>query len=86
LSFGDVIFYRTNYDQIALPSSERSVSQWFNTSLFNRASAEQRQYDIGTFPSYLEQVRAPGQSQWNDSLFKTFNFSERWKLQFRAEC
>ena len=86
LSFGDVIFYGSSYNQIAMPSSERSVSQWFNTSLFDRASGDQRQYDIRTFPSYLGQVRSPGQSQWNASIFKDFNFTERWKLQFRAEC
>src|SRR5947209_14399745 len=46
LSFGEVIFYGSSYNQIALPSSARSASQWINTSLFDRASAEQRQYDI----------------------------------------
>jgi hypothetical protein len=86
LSFGDVIFYGNSYDQVALPSSARNVSQWFDTSLFDRVSGDQRQYDIRTFPSYLAQVRAPGQSQWNASLFKSFDFTERWKLQFRAEC
>ena len=34
----------------------------------------------------MDAGRAPGQSQWNASLFKTFSFNERWKLQFRAEC
>src|SRR5436305_450331 len=48
LSFGDVIFYGSSHNQIALLSSARSVSQWFDTSLFERASGKQRQYDIRT--------------------------------------
>jgi hypothetical protein len=84
LGFG-VIYYGT-IGQIALPSDQRTVDQWFNTSLFERSSSRQRQYDIRTFPKYFAGIRGPNQSQVNVSLFKTFKFRDRWNLQFRAEC
>jgi hypothetical protein len=85
LGFGDVIL-NGSISQINLPAGQRSVDQWFNTSVFDRASADQRQFDIRTFPLFLSSVRGPNQSQFNLSAFKDFNFTERWKLQFRAEC
>ena len=85
LGFGDAIFYG-NINQIALPDDQRSVDQWFNTALFERSSALQRQYDVRTFPLAFTGIRGPNQSQLNLSLFKNFKFSERWNLQFRAEC
>ena len=85
LAFGDVILYGT-IDQINLPSSQRSVDMWFNTSIFERASAKQLANHVRTFPKYFAGIRAPNQSQVNLSLIKNFAFNEHWKLQFRAEC
>jgi len=86
LSFGDFIFNGTSPDQINVPSDQRSVDQYINTSLFERSSSKQRQFDIRTFPKMFSSVRGPSQLQFNVSAFKDFNFSDRWKLQFRAEC
>ena len=85
LGFGDVIL-NGSISQIALPSGQRSVDQWFNTSVFDRLSGDQRQFDIRTFPKFLSSVRGPNQTQLNISAFKDFNFTDRWKAQFRAEC
>ena len=86
LNFGDVIYNGSNYSQIALSSSDRSPDRWFNTSLFERSSSKQRQFDIRTFPKYISSVRAPNQTQWNGSAFKTVKFEGSLALQFRMEC
>lgn len=86
LSFGDVIFYGSDLTQIALPSGSRSVQQWFSTSLFEKSSSKQRQYDIRTFPQYISSVRGPNQSQLNGSAFKTAKFEGPLSAQFRFEC
>jgi hypothetical protein len=86
LAFGDVLFAGTDPNQINLPSDQRSVSNWFNTLLFVRTPSAQLAQDVRTFPRYFAGVRAPGQSSWNASVFKYFAFTERVKLQFRAEC
>src|SRR5579884_1664996 len=85
LGFGDAIYYG-NIDQIALPDDQRTVDRWFNTALFERSSSKQRQFDIRTFPLAFAGIRGPNQSQLNISAFKNFKFTERWNLQFRAEC
>jgi hypothetical protein len=86
LGFGDLIFTGTNANQISLPSDQRSADMWFNTSLFNRVSSQQLANDLRTFPKYFAGARAPDQSSWDFSLIKYFNFTERLKMQFRAEC
>ena len=85
LGFGDVIL-NGSISQINLPSDQRTVDHWFNTAVFDTVSGDQRQFDIRTFPLFLSSVRGPSQSQFNLSAFKDFNFTERWKMQFRAEC
>ena len=86
LSFGDVIFNGSDYSQIALTPGSRSVDQWFNTSLFEKSSSKQRQFDIRTFPKYISSVRGPNQSQWNGSAFKTVQLERSLAMQFRVEC
>lgn len=85
LAFGDVTFYGT-INQINLPGGQRTVDQWFNTSLFEKSSAKQLASDVRTFPKYFAGIRAPNQQQVNLSLIKTFAFRERVEMQFRAEC
>jgi hypothetical protein len=83
LSFGDVILYSSD---VALASDVRSVNRWFNTSAFETSTGKQLASHYRTFPKYLTGVRGPGQQDLDLSLIKYFNFTERWKLQFRAEC
>jgi hypothetical protein len=53
--------------------------QWFNTSAFAVPAA-------GTFGNLGRNVLiGPGQNNWDASLQKYFNFTERVRLQFRAE-
>lgn len=86
LMWGDVIL-RGNVKDIPLPSDQRSVDRWFNTSVFERDSSKQldQNFQIRTFPHFLPRVRAAGQSKWDFSLIKHFPLTERVNLQFRAE-
>lgn len=83
LLFGDVILYNND---VALTSDQRSVNRWFNTSAFETSSGKQLASHYRTFPKYLSSLRGPSQEDLDLSLIKYFNFTERWKLQFRAEC
>lgn len=85
LAFGDVI-YRGNLKNIPLPANQRTVDRWFNTDGFEKRPSRQAEYAYRTFPRYLSGVRAAGQSKWDVSLIKYFSFTERVRLQFRAEC
>ena len=57
------------------------VSQWFNTACFQPVPDGQiRPGNEGRFV-----IRMPGYERWDISLFKNFQFTERWKLQLRGE-
>jgi hypothetical protein len=58
LTFGNIIF-NGDIHSIGFSSSQRSLSQWFNTSAgFNRSSSQQLVDNIRTFPLALSSVRA----------------------------
>jgi hypothetical protein len=57
----------------------KPCKDWLNPSSFVAA-------DLRTFGNVGKGgVRFPGFYSWDMSLSKTFSFTERWKLQFRAE-
>jgi hypothetical protein len=65
----------------ALPSDQRSISRWFDTSCFVAPPA----FTYGN--SGLEILRGPGLSQVDLALMKNFPlWGERKRLQFRAEA
>jgi hypothetical protein len=85
LTFGNIIF-SGDIHSIALPSSQRSLSQWFNTGAgFNRNPQQQLANNIRTFPLALSGVRSDGVDNWDMSLFKGFRFTERVSFQLRLE-
>jgi hypothetical protein len=62
------------------PAGASQIQQYFNTAAFIPAP-------IGTFGSVGRNTfRGPGYGDVDVSLFKTFFFTERWRLQFRAEA
>jgi hypothetical protein len=65
-----------------LPSSQRSVKKWFNTSAFTNPA----DYQIGTGPRELPATRAPGYTNVNASLTKNFKLWSTGVLQFRVEA
>jgi len=64
-----------------LPSSQRSVKQWFNTAAF----ANPAPYTIGNSPRTLRATRGPNFTNVNASLIKKLSL-EKWTLEMRAEA
>ena len=65
----------------SLPSDQRSQNGWFNTSVFRNPA----NFTIGNAPFTLPSTRAPGLVDVSFSLFKTFSFLERYRLEARWE-
>lgn len=63
----------------SLPSGERSIAQWFDTT----AVAQPPQFTFGNAGRAI--LESPGLTNVNLSLLKNFVITERWNLQFRAE-
>ena len=57
----------------------------FNVSAFDTKAADALQYHIRTFPSMISALRMDGINQWDPSLLKRFQFTERAYLQLRFE-
>ncbi len=86
IGFGDIIF-NGNLHSIVLPPGQRTLSQWFNVNAgFNRNSAQQLLDNIRTFPLALAGLRAGGINNWDISLFKGFQITEKVNFQLRAEA
>ncbi len=85
LNWGNVI-YNGNFTDIALSTSERSVSRWFNTSGFERTASKQLANNIRYFPSRISGARADGINMADLSLFKTFRVKEKLRMQLRGEA
>src|SRR5205823_2551678 len=62
-----------------LPSDQRTLSKWFNTSAFARAMKT-----YGTSPR--NPVDGPGSRTWDMSLSKSFRVKEQHQVEFRAEA
>lgn len=64
-----------------LPSDQRTPVRWFNTEAF----ANPADFTIGNAPRTLPTTRGPGLNDLSFSLFKTFKFRERFRLEARWE-
>jgi hypothetical protein len=85
VSWGNIIF-TGNLDDIALPSSERSVTRWFNTNAgFNKVSTQQLVSNVRSFPLRLDSVRLDAINNMDLSVIKNVTISGEKKLQFRFE-
>lgn len=86
LGFGNVIF-NGDLGNVLLPRDQRSVNQWFNVNAgFERAAAAQLANNLRKFPIRFSGIRGPIQHRWDASAIKNFALTERFRLQFRAEC
>ena len=63
----------------ALPRSQRTLVQWFNTAAFTAAPA----FTSGTEPRYS--LYGPGINNWDASLMRNFPIRERLNIQLRGE-
>ncbi|MFN3326924.1 MAG: carboxypeptidase regulatory-like domain-containing protein [Bryobacteraceae bacterium] len=63
-----------------LAKSERTMNRWFDTSVFSSPA----QWTIGDAGRGL--VWGPGLANWDMTVSKFFNFTERYRLQVRAEA
>jgi hypothetical protein len=70
-----------NGQSARLPSSQRTPSRWFNTSVFSLPPA----YTFGTQGPTSSDLRGQGQNGWNVSLAKRTPIREGVNLEFRAE-
>jgi len=61
------------------PSGGRSPAKWFDTSAVAKPTGF-----VGTAGAY--NMRGPGTSTLDASLFKTFSITEQWKVEFRLEA
>jgi hypothetical protein len=75
-------YYIQRPNRVSNPNvvSSRSVSRWFNTAAFSTAA----QFIIGN--SSRNPVRGPGLQNADLMLSKTFQFTERVAMEFRAEA
>ena len=64
-----------------LPSSQRTINNWFNAACFVNDLVPGTYGDEGT-----DILRADGQQQVNFSLFKQFKISERFRLEVRGDA
>jgi Carboxypeptidase regulatory-like domain len=68
-------------DAVVSGSSQSRLNDWFNTSCFVAPSAS----TFGNLGRTLTSVRTAGIANYDLSVFKAVNITERFKLQFRTE-
>jgi len=85
IGFGNVLYSGVLAD-LVLPYSDRRVEEWFRTDQFERRNTAQLESNLRAFPLRLTGLRADGWNTWDLALFKEVAFSERVKLQLRAEA
>jgi hypothetical protein len=83
LGFGDALLTGTVND-IALPSGQRTVNEWFNVNAFVTNSAVQLSNHLRVLSSLFSGVRQDGQNNLDAMLSRTIHW-ERFQLQFRTD-
>jgi hypothetical protein len=58
-----------------------TVQEWFNTAAF----AQPENYQFGNAPRTMPNLRSPGFNNWDLTAEKWWNWSEKLRVQFRAE-
>ncbi len=84
LGFGNVVMYNSP-QSVPLPSDQRTIDRWFNTSAFEKSTANALSRNIITLSSRFSGIRGPGINMLDMSVIKTTAFTERIKAQLRGE-
>ena len=85
LGFGNAIL-TCPINQIVLPSDQRTITQWFNTTCFNRVSSQQLANNLITLSSLFGGIRGDGIRQVDLSILKNTRLREGLNLEIRAEA
>jgi hypothetical protein len=80
-SFGGGSRPNNNGQSAALPSGERTLERWFNTSVFSQPEP----FTFGNTGRLLPDVREAGITNFDLSVHKRFPIRERLNVEFRAE-
>ena len=84
-NFGNLLF-TGNYEDIALPADQRTLTEWFNTDAgFNKVTAQQLTSNVRTFPMRFDFVRAHEVNNIDLSTIKNVSFAKGRMLQLRFE-
>ena len=63
--------------------AHRTIDEWFNPLAFQQVPSNV--YGYGNAPRYISTLRAPGFENWDMAAQKYWNFTDRIRLQGRAE-
>ena len=85
IDWGQMLFTGDS-STLALASSERNTDRWFNTSIFNKNSAQQLASNVRTSPLRYSNVRFDSQRRLDLSLNKSFFVTEKTRFRFRADA
>jgi len=85
LGFGNAIF-TGDIRNVELPVNQRTAERWFNVDAgFNRNSAAVLANNLIGLSTQFNGIRADGINNFDLSLFKNFQITERSRLQLRFE-
>ena len=79
--WGNVIYYGGD-----LNWQPGAVNGVFNTALFNRTSSQALSYNIRTFSTQFDNLRADYINNWDLALIKDTRIREHLRIQFRCEA
>jgi hypothetical protein len=89
LGFGNAIV-KGDLRSIVLPRGERTSERWFNVAaanqVFDRLPANQLVSNIRTLPPRFSYIRSDGINNFDLSLFKNYQITEKMRIQFRMEA
>ena len=87
IGWGNLFYYGANHQDIHLDRGQRDRAHWFNTDLFERASANQpAAFHRRVFPSRLDFIRGDYMNQLDLSLQREVRLAGRTKFQLRVDA